>query len=97
MVDYGFITSVSRYIIRAPVLSASTLELFTQPPFGISCQMEKLPQMSKMSSNVWKGSLVGKPVRVQVGHQSEDNGRYKVSLPDCFVNSLIFAAWNSGK
>ena len=96
MVDYGFICSVSRFDIRAPVIFASNateMKLFTQPPFGISCQVESyLPQVSKMSSSIWKGKLVGKPVRVQVGEKSADNGRYKVSFPDCFVNSLIFAA-----
>jgi len=93
MVDYGFICSVSRFDIRAPVPNATELKLFTQPPFGISCQVENyLPQISKMSSSIWKGKLVGKPVRVQVGEKSADNGRYKVSFPDCFVNSLIFSA-----
>lgn len=87
MVDYGFMASITRQDIWSPIRG---MNLFTLPPFGISCRMEEeLTKHSDMSSVVWKNFLLEKSMRVQVGSRSPDGRFYTVSLIDCFMNKAI--------
>ena len=84
LVDYGNIIQVSQSKIWAPV---SGLELFTLPPFGISCQMENV---SHLTMEQWEFALLNKPLRVHIGSSSPCGQYNTVFLPDCMVNATLF-------
>ena len=84
LVDYGNLTEVRRRDIWAPV---STLKLFSQEPFGISCQ---LSQGHHLTVEEWENTLLNKPVEVKV--VSYVGQLYSVTLPEVIINTQIIAA-----
>ena len=84
LVDYGNVTEVQRLDIWAPI---STLKLFTQEPFGISCQLN---QGHHLTVEEWENSLLNKPVKVKV--VTNVGQLYSVTLSEVAINTKIISA-----